>query len=44
MRDELTSVKNIARMKAYPSGEYKIYASDINPLMIEIAERNAERA
>ena len=41
---ELTSVRNIARMKAYPSGEYKIYASDIDPEMIRIAEKNAERA
>lgn len=31
-------------MKAYPSGEYKIYASDIDEEMIEIAKRNAERA
>lgn len=31
-------------MKAYPTGEYKIYASDINPDMIDIAKRNAERA
>ena len=41
---ELASVRNIARMKAYPSGEYKVYASDIDPEMIRIAEKNAERA
>ncbi len=31
-------------MNAYGSGEYKIYASDIDPEMIEKAKRNAERA
>lgn len=31
-------------MKAYPSGEYTISASDINSEMIDIARRNAERA
>ena len=43
-REELTSVRNIARMNAYGSGEYKIYASDIDPEMIEKATHNAERA
>ena len=43
-REELTSVRNIARMNAYPSGEYAIYASDIEPEMIEKAKRNAGRA
>ena len=42
--EELTSVRNIARMKAYPSGAYQISASDIDPEMIEIAKANAERA
>lgn len=42
--EELTSVRNIARMKAYPSGAYQIFASDIDPEMIEIAKANAERA
>lgn len=42
--EELTSVRNIARMKAYPSGTYQISASDIDPDMIEVAKANAERA
>ena len=43
-RAEMTSVKHIAQMRAYPSGAYHIYASDIDPEMIRIAKRNAERA
>mgnify|MGYP000373141888 CR=1 FL=1 len=43
-REELTSVRNIARMNAYPSGEYEIYASDIEGEMVEKAKRNAGRA
>ncbi len=41
---ELTSVKNIARMNAYPTGEYTISASDVDPEMVALARRNAERA
>lgn len=43
-REDLTSIRNIARMKAFPSGEYQIFASDIEPEMVAIAKRNAERA
>ena len=43
-RAEMTSVKHIAQMRAYPSGAYHIHASDIDPEMIRIAKRNAERA
>jgi 23S rRNA G2445 N2-methylase RlmL len=42
--DELTMVRNTARLKAYPSGEYQIYASDIDPDMIRVARANADRA
>ena len=38
------SVRNIARMKAYPSGAYMIVASDIAPEMLDVARANAERA
>lgn len=41
---ELTSVRNIARMNAYPTGEYTISASDVDPEMVALAKRNAERA
>jgi 23S rRNA G2445 N2-methylase RlmL len=33
-----------AKSKIYPSGKYKIYASDLNPEMITMAESNAKRA
>lgn len=33
-----------AKAKIYPSGKYKIYASDISPEMIAIADSNAKRA
>lgn len=33
-----------AKAKMYPSGKYKIYASDLNPEMIAMAESNAKRA
>jgi len=38
------SVKKELRAKIYPSGEYRIFASDIDVGMIEIARRNAQRA
>ena len=41
---ELTSVRNIARMNAYPTGEYTISASDVDTEMVGLAKRNAERA
>jgi putative N6-adenine-specific DNA methylase len=42
--DELTMVRNTALLRAYPSGEYQIYASDRDPDMIRIARANADRA
>jgi putative N6-adenine-specific DNA methylase len=41
---EMTSIRNIARLAAYPSGNYSIFASDIDPSMLDIARANAERA
>ncbi len=41
---EFMKVKNTAQTKSYPSGEYKIQASDMNAEMIEIARGNALRA
>lgn len=41
---EMTSIRNVARLAAYPSGAYTIYASDIDPAMIDIARANARRA
>jgi 23S rRNA G2445 N2-methylase RlmL len=32
------------RGRIYPSGSYQISGSDLSPEMVEIAERNAERA
>ena len=32
------------RGRIYPSGSYQISGSDLSPKMVEIAERNAERA
>lgn len=40
----LASVQDTARSKIYPSGKYRVSASDIDPLMIKIAEWNARRA
>ncbi len=42
--DTLTDVRHTARLAAYPSGPYTIYASDIDPAMIDIARANARRA
>ena len=38
------AVRREAREKIYPSGNYQIFASDIDPKMIEIARNNARRA
>jgi len=38
------TVKSEAKNKSYPSGKYQIYASDIDPEMIRIAQENAKRA
>ncbi|MDO4873597.1 MAG: class I SAM-dependent RNA methyltransferase [Candidatus Gracilibacteria bacterium] len=38
------AVRREAREKIYPSGNYQIFASDIDPKMIEIAKNNARRA
>ena len=37
-------VKTEAKSKSYPSGKYRVYASDIDPEMIRIARENADRA
>jgi putative N6-adenine-specific DNA methylase len=42
--DLLHSVQDTARSKIYPSGKYTVYASDLDPSMIKIAEWNAKRA
>lgn len=38
------AVRREAHEKIYPSGNYQIFASDIDPKMIEIAKNNARRA
>ncbi len=43
-KEKFTKVKNTAQTKSYPSGEYKILASDMDAEMIEIAKGNALRA
>ena len=40
----LETVKAAAEKKIYPSGDYSIRGSDIDPEMIRIAEGNARRA
>ena len=40
----LESVRANAEKKIYPSGDYTIHASDIDPAMIQIARENARRA
>jgi putative N6-adenine-specific DNA methylase len=40
----LSSIRDAAREKIYPSGSYKIYGRDLDPQMIEIARANAVRA
>ena len=40
----LESVRANAEKKIYPSGNYTIHASDIDPAMIQIARENARRA
>ncbi len=42
--ESLETAKAKAEQKIYPSGEYSISASDIDPAMIHIAEGNARRA
>lgn len=43
-KELLAGVRTRAAAKSYPSGKYKIYASDIDPEMVRIARKNAERA
>ena len=43
-RELLATVRTQATTKSYPSGKYKIHASDIDPEMVRIAKKNAERA
>lgn len=43
-KEKFTKVKNTAQAKSYPSGEYKILASDMDAEMVEIAKGNALRA
>lgn len=43
-KEILYAVRREAHEKIYPSGNYQIFASDINPKMIEIAKNNARRA
>lgn len=40
----LVEVRQEANGKVYPSGKYQIFASDTDASMIEMAQRNAERA
>lgn len=42
--DILQAVRDTAKSKIYPSGKYRINASDIDPEMIERAKWNAKRA
>jgi 23S rRNA G2445 N2-methylase RlmL len=43
-KELLAGVRTRGTAKSYPSGKYKIYASDIDPEMVRIARKNAERA
>ncbi len=43
-REIWVNEKKEAETRIYPSGNYQIYASDIDPEIVEIAKRNAERA
>lgn len=40
----MKKVRETAKGKIYPSGKYRVMASDIDPKMIQIARWNAERA
>jgi putative N6-adenine-specific DNA methylase len=43
-REVFEAVKNSAKTRSYPTGQYQIYAEDIDEEIIEKAKRNAHRA